>query len=66
MPHKPREDSGGHSVSRCFMIGKLRPHPTDVTASSASPSGDNRANPAGVIGGMTGLNPGPEAHLFLF
>ena len=46
MPHRPREDSGGHSVSRCFMIGKLRPHPIDVIASRASPSGDNRARPA--------------------
>ena len=43
MPARPREDSGGHSVSRCFMIGKLRPHPTDVMTRRASPSGDNRA-----------------------
>ena len=42
MPHRPREDNGGHSVSRCFMIGKLRPHPTDVMASRMSPSGDSR------------------------
>ena len=21
MPHSPRDDSGGHSVNRCFMIG---------------------------------------------
>ena len=46
MPHRPREDSGGHSVSRCFMIGKLRPHPTEVIASKVSPSGDNRPRPA--------------------
>ena len=31
MPHSPRDDSGGHSVSRFFMIGKLRPQPTDAT-----------------------------------
>ena len=42
MPHRPREDSGGHSVSRCFMIGKLKPHPTDAMTRRASPSGDNR------------------------
>jgi hypothetical protein len=41
-PTMPREDSGGHSVSRCFMIGKLRPHPTDAMTRRASPSGDNR------------------------
>ena len=46
MPHRPREDNGGHSVSKCFMIGKLRPHPTDVTASRMSPSGDSRSRPA--------------------
>ena len=46
MPHSPRDDSGGHSVSRCFMIGKLRPHPTDAMASKTSPSGDIRARPA--------------------
>ena len=31
MPQSPREESGGHSVSRCFMIGKLRPQPIEVT-----------------------------------
>jgi hypothetical protein len=43
MPQSPRDDSGGHSVSRCFMIGKLRPQPTEVTASKPRPSGDIRA-----------------------
>ena len=38
-----RDDSGGHSVSRCFMIGKLRPQPTEVTARKARPRGDIRA-----------------------
>ena len=46
MPHSPRDDSGGHSVSRCFMIGKLSPHPTDATARKTRPSGDIRARPA--------------------
>jgi ABC-type multidrug transport system ATPase subunit len=64
MPHRPREDNGGHSDSKCFMIGKLRPHPTDVTASRTSPSGDSR--PARSIGDMAGLDPEPEVHLFSF
>jgi hypothetical protein len=64
MPHRPREDNGGHSVSKCFMIGKLRPHPTDVTASRTSPSGDSRS--ARWIEGMADLDPEPEVHLFLF
>jgi hypothetical protein len=64
MPQRPREDNGGHSVSKCFMIGKLRPHPTDATASTTSPSGDSR--PARLIEGMTDLDPEPEVHLFLF
>src|SRR5207253_9616136 len=64
MPHRPREDKGGHSVSKCFMIGKLRPHPTDVMASRTSPSGDSR--PARLIGGLAGLYPDLEVHLFSF
>jgi hypothetical protein len=64
MPHRPREDNGGHSVSKCFMIGKLRPHPTDVVASRTSPSGDSR--PARSIGDMMGLNPEPEVNLISF
>ena len=39
-PLNPRDDSGGHSLSRFFMIGKLRPQPTEVTARNARPSGD--------------------------
>ena len=31
-PQRPRDDSGGHSVRRCFMIGKLSPQPTDAIA----------------------------------
>ena len=46
-PHNPRDDSGGHSISRFFMIGKLRPQPTDVTARNTRPSGDIRALRAG-------------------
>ena len=46
MPHSPRDDSGGHSVSRCFMIGKLSPQPTDATVRKTRPSGDIRARPA--------------------
>jgi hypothetical protein len=38
--------------------------PTDVTASRMSPSGDSR--PARLIGGMAGLDPEPEVHLFSF
>ena len=64
MPHRPREDNGGHSVSKFFTIGKLRPHPTDVMASRTSPSGDSR--PARLIGGMICLDPEPEVHLFSF
>ena len=55
--HRPREDNGGHSVSKCFMIGKLRPHPTDVMASRTNPSGDSRH--ARSIGGKAGLDPEP-------
>jgi hypothetical protein len=51
-------------VSKCFMIGKLRPHPTDATASRMSPSGDSR--PERLIGGVAGLDPEPGAHLFSF
>jgi hypothetical protein len=64
MPLRPREDNGGHSVSKFFTIGKLRPHPTDVMASRTSPSGDSR--PARLIGGMICLDPEPEVHLFSF
>jgi hypothetical protein len=63
MPHTPREDNGGHSDNKCFMIGKLRPHPTDVTASRTRPSGDSR--PARLIEGMADLDPEPEMNLFL-
>ncbi len=45
-PHSPRDDSGGHSVSRNFMIGKLRPQPVDATTRNARPSGDCGARPA--------------------
>jgi hypothetical protein len=42
----------------------LSPHPTEVMASRTSPSGDSR--PARLIGGMVGLDPEPEVHLFSF
>jgi hypothetical protein len=64
MPHRPREDNGGHSVSKCFMIGKLRPHPTDVTASRMSPSGDSRS--ARLIGGIGSLDLEPEVEVHVF
>ncbi|MGY4216712.1 hypothetical protein ACVMFB_003211 [Bradyrhizobium sp. USDA 4522] len=45
-PHSPRADSGGHSVSRNFMIGKLSPQPIEATTRNARPSGDSGARPA--------------------
>ena len=58
MPHRPRDDSGGHSVSRCFMIGKLRPHPTEAIARTTRPSGDIRGRPAWRGTGHGGLRSG--------
>src|SRR5690349_30392 len=45
MPLRPRDDSGGHSVRSCFMIGKLSPQPIDVTARNARPAGEIRFRP---------------------
>ena len=49
-PLNPRDDSGGHSVSRFFMIGKLRPQPTEVTARNADRAARCFSPRAGLAG----------------
>ena len=58
IPHSPRDDSGGHSLNRFFMIGKLRPQPTEATARQVRPSGEIRARPVRATMVMKGTNPG--------
>ena len=36
---QPRDDSGGNSLSRCFVIGQLSPQPTEVMARNMRPAG---------------------------
>ena len=36
-PARPREDRGGHSVNRFFMMGKLIPQPIDAATRKATP-----------------------------
>ena len=54
-PHNPREESGGHSLKRCFMIGKFSPHPIEATARKRRPSGEIRARPVVETAGMDAL-----------
>ncbi len=67
MPHRPREDNGGHSVSRCFMIGKLRPHPDRRDGEQDKPERRHTVAPRYCGGGHGGPRSGTgESHLFSF
>ncbi len=46
-PVSPRMVSGGNSLSRYFMIGQLKPQPTEVMARNMSPAGVMCARTAG-------------------
>ena len=56
-PLSPRDDSGGHSLSRFFMIGKFSPQPTEVTARKVRPSGDIRGPPCAACGTVMTASP---------
>src|SRR5665213_898110 len=58
IPVQPRADSGGHSTRMYFMIGQLRPQPTEVMARNIRPAGAMRARALAWISMVMESGPG--------